>query len=478
MDSWFILLTVLKISSSDYQGHVYHDIRAAHFHMQDQSPAIELHATLDGVHIMTRPASLDVSSKLPQSHDHRNRYRSRDYEENYRQSGRYGSRIGSSYKDGHKGRDRYGGNNIGDRYGLGSRIPAKHERDAQRYMNWHSPGDWTKGSEDYWNFDKDKHEGSLGGKWNDQDGESEADVGDPDRDNVDKRREHSAPPQQTVAGGADIHATPPIRTHPIEPIKFDGNMLNTLQLFKYGPDIGGQRKHSVKYLHHRHRWAPWPHIRHKHHMNLLYMHSPLMHQRFLDQHAQLVDNPGLRSPIAILPFPVEEESQQATDKITVSPFLPHMFADRMKGVRPLMETFYQSSVAFPFLSSEAESINGIRHNFQQRLSDYNQFPAVASRRQLLASSRNKFRPNEIYPKSVAFLSRSYQPEFSFEHGGNWNNRIERILKGFPYEDREEHFSCSLPNCFGRGNHEEGGDDREMNEDDDDDVDEQSDDVDR
>ena len=133
------LPAILRISRADFHDHFHHDVNAAHFHMQDQSPAIELHATLDGVHIKTRPATLDVASKIPQSHRHLKGYGLSGYGSNGYGSNGYASNGGASkiYGSNGYGSNRYESNGYGsNRYesnGYGSNRYESNGGGSNRY---------------------------------------------------------------------------------------------------------------------------------------------------------------------------------------------------------------------------------------------------------------------------------------------------------------------------------------------------------
>ena len=503
MSSLIFLLLLLNVSLADNQGHVYHEVSSAHFHMQDQSPAIELHATRDGVHIRTRPASLDVSSKMPQSRSHQNRYRSRSRGGGYGY-GSYGNRFRPTHKGYKEDRQRKWGSNENDPShndgddGERSQFRLGHESDDYSSEDRRGAGDWANNNKDFRDFDERNVEESRDGGWRNPNRGDDADKRGNDKGDGERRGASNGQTQRIVSG-IDIHAIPPIRRHPVDPIKLDGSMFTPLHHFRGGYNIFGYRKHGPpsRHLHHR---------RHSHHLrHIPYRRDQLHLDPFgMDIHSRdalittdssignartmlpgpTVDAPGIPGPFTSEPFPIDEDPEHTTDQIAVSPFLPRSFADRMPATVPLVQAFYQSSVApSTFASNYARPVAGIRHTSQRRPLIYESSPVVGTTRQREDTGNYKLAPTESDPVSSSFGQSFYQTAPSYKNIRNSNERIAKMLMGFPYADAEEHFPCSFHDCFSKAGHEMDvdvavkNDNRQKNGDDDDDDDSDSDDDD-
>lgn len=457
--SLIICLASFTISSADYHGIPHHGINAAHFHMQDRSPGIELHATRDGVHIKTNPASLDVASKVPQSHRHVNSY---GWNGN-------GVQFGSS-------RNGYG-------YG-GDRWPENHRDNGWNNGRNYGDRDDKKGRDSYHNLNRQDDDGDKGGN-----GGREYDA----RDRNDKEAGERTDVNDQQHRSFDSHVMPPVRSHPIDPVNYSGNMLNSIvsSTDGYRFDINGYKKHRLHHRRfHRHRRHRRPHRKHAGFFHsdserpytleieyrgdldgrnfrppppeipALSSHFPetagqdMPAARIPDQtmhgmarsefRASVMDEPKMPTPIApshdipatdmnahVLhspftsePFPVQD-SQAFTDKVSEVPFLPRDFANQMPNMRSLMQGFYQSSVADlpePFLGADSSQ------------ADYRNPSITGSSRMLHGAKKSAPLSDDLEPLSPSIGTRLYQTAPSFERSQNANDRIERILMGFPYAE--------------------------------------------
>ena len=203
-----------------YDPRVHH-VRMAHFHMEDRSPAIELHATDDGVHVRTNPASLDIASNIPQSHDFSSRY---------------------SY-------NRYGNNRWGGRRGSDSRNGWSKHRPEGDYDN-HDRGNRgnTRQQKASYYDDVNQDDGAR------QEGHAEA-----DKKEINKQNK-----AMKVINGSkrpDMSVIAPLRPHLEEPIKYEGEPYN-FDIFAQERGLSGFKKHGVKHeliyrnrkRHRRHHW--------------------------------------------------------------------------------------------------------------------------------------------------------------------------------------------------------------------------------
>ena len=230
----FVLYFAVASKSYPYHhGHFHHGDSAAHFHMEDRSPEIELHATDDGVHVRTRPASLDVSSKIPQTRDHSSTY-------SHRNNGGNGG-----YNNGNGGR--WNNNNGG--YGDGNRD--RNDRGGRDERN--------RGNDNWW------QSGPNGRKNRDEEKSNEREKGD--------RRDPNLSGDNTL------------RLHPEEPIKYEGGVFDDFRdPFGSERGLGGYRRHGLRlgdHHHHHHHHHRHHHGHRRHHRHHPYHFHERPHFQFM-----------------------------------------------------------------------------------------------------------------------------------------------------------------------------------------------------
>ena len=463
MGLWVVLFSLLSISLANDHGNFHHEVSTAHFHMQDQSPAIELHATQDGIHIRTHPASLDVSSKLPQTYGHRNGHKSSKHAAAYRQNARPQEQFGPSHQNEDEMPRRNGGRLDEEAFasdwhsGRGDQFIPEYQSESRGYENRNGAGDESRTDQG----DRNPEEKSNVG-WRNQNKGSNPYRLEGDKNRVDKQGDSSGAP-------FDIHAVPPIIRHPVEPVKFDGSILDSLNRFQfgYGPALNGYRRHSMQYrhLHHGRNWLFRHRMMHSQHLygtefdpsltsqnfrgEMNRADTSLARDRMLFPHSYLSPSKSTQAeydpgstPFTSNQFLRGMRPQPTFYKIGVNSYLLRKFARRISPTSSLFHRFYETpvttsgSLLIPTDSwsqppSDSWPPPGIHFKFQRTSKYYDNFPDPDNSKQLQGAGSYNYSPDEPNPMHSTIRMESYQrapPNIQIRDS---NYRIARILMGFP-----------------------------------------------
>jgi len=286
--------------------------------------------------------------------------------------------------------------------------------------------------------------------------------------------------KQGDSGGLpfDIHAIPPIIKHTVEPVKFDGNILDSLNHFQLGyrPGFIGHRGHMhYRHLHHGRNWLFKHHIVHRQHMCGSAFGPSLTNRSFRDEmnradtsstrdrmlfsHSYLSPSISTKAEYdqGSIPFTNDHflkgmGPQLTFYKIDVSPYLPRRFARRMPPTSSLFHRFYQTPITTPgsplipadswppsdlwppsdvWPPSDLWPPPGIRNTFQKPSTLYDNFPDPESSNQLQGAASYNYSPGEPDPIHSTMRMESFQRAPPNRQIIDSNYRIARILMGFP-----------------------------------------------